>query len=223
MSYRILKRVEIVPESELQRLDNFVTAEEKGYPSVISPLKIVAEFDDETNKLKGYTSFRDLGKFHFVGNGYVYDREGGTFRKVLNFRDNFLGSSKPKVTLLNPIEGTNLARLSAMVEKRGGVKIEKYSQVDDIMSESMYNEMKKLPMYRYPPYKEEVKKWQEVLKTDIAKGENVPTNPELWAKAQDKARAKYDDHPSAYSNGWATKWYNSKGGGWRKKKKKKRS
>ena len=80
MSYRILKRVEIVPESELQRLDNFVTAEEKGYPSVISPLKIVAEFDDETNRLKGYTSFKDLGKFHFVGNGYVYDREGGVYR-----------------------------------------------------------------------------------------------------------------------------------------------
>ena len=174
MSYRIL-----------------VTAEEKGYPSVISPLKIVAEFDDETNRLKGYTSFKDLGKFHFVGNGYVYDREGGVYRKVLDFRDNFLGSSKPKVTLLNPIEGTNLARLSAMVEKRGGVKIEKYSQVDDIMSEPMYNEMKKLPMYRYPPYKEEVKKWQEVLKKKKAKKD----------ACYHKVKSRYKKWPSAYASG----------------------
>jgi hypothetical protein len=42
-----------------------------------------------------------------------------------------------------------------MVEKRGGVKIKEYSQVDDVMDESMYNEFKKLPMYRYPPHKKE--------------------------------------------------------------------
>jgi hypothetical protein len=217
MSYRILKRVEIVPESELQRLDNFVTAEEKGYPSVISPLKIVAEFDDETNKLKGYTSFKDLGKFHFVGNGYVYDREGGVYRKVLDFRDNFLGSSKPKVTLLNPIEGTNLARLSAMVEKRGGVKIEKYSQVDDIMSESMYNEMKKLPMYRYPPYKKEVKKWQEVLKKKKEKSSRQK-DPECY----DKVKAKYTEDdgtwPSAYGSGALVQCRKVGAANWGKKK-----
>jgi hypothetical protein len=219
MSYRILKRVEIVPESELQRLDNFVTAEEKGYPSIISPLKIVAEFDDETNKLKGYTSFRDLGKFHFVGNGYVYDREGGTFRKVLNFRDNFLGSSKPKVTLLNPIEGTNLARLSAMVEKRGGVKIEKYSQVDDIMSESMYNEMKKLPMYRYPPYKEEVKKWQEVLKKKKEKSSRQK-DPECYDKVKEAYTRDEGEWPSAYGSGALVQCRKVGAANWGKKKKK---
>jgi len=219
MSYRILKRVEIVPESELQRLDNFVTAEEKGYPSVISPLKIVAEFDDETNKLKGYTSFKDLGKFHFVGNGYVYDREGGVYAKVLDFRDNFLGSSKPKVTLLNPIEGTNLARLSAMVEKRGGVKIEKYSQVDDIMSEPMYNEMKKLPMYRYPPYKEEVKKWQEVLKKKKEKSSRQK-DPECYDKVKESYTRDGGKWPSAYGSGALVQCRKVGAANWGKKKKK---
>jgi hypothetical protein len=29
------------------------------------------------------------------------------------------------------------------------------------------------------------------------------------------ARSKFDVYPSAYANGWASKWYKSKGGGWR--------
>ena len=43
----------------------------------------------------------------------------------------------------------------------------------------------------------------------------VPTNPGLWAKAKAAARSKFDVYPSAYANGWASKWYKSKGGGWR--------
>lgn len=42
-----------------------------------------------------------------------------------------------------------------------------------------------------------------------------PTNPELWARAKSAARSKFDVYPSAYANGWAAKWYKSKGGGWR--------
>jgi hypothetical protein len=29
------------------------------------------------------------------------------------------------------------------------------------------------------------------------------------------ARSKFDVYPSAYANGWASKWYKSKGGGWK--------
>ena len=44
---------------------------------------------------------------------------------------------------------------------------------------------------------------------------NKPTNPELWARAKAMAKQKFDVYPSAYANGWASKWYKSKGGGWR--------
>lgn len=44
---------------------------------------------------------------------------------------------------------------------------------------------------------------------------NVPTNPSLWARAKAQAKAKFDVYPSAYANGWAAKWYKSKGGGWK--------
>ena len=42
-----------------------------------------------------------------------------------------------------------------------------------------------------------------------------PTNPSLWARAKAAARSKFDVYPSAYANGWAARWYKSKGGGWR--------
>ena len=45
--------------------------------------------------------------------------------------------------------------------------------------------------------------------------ENKPTNPELWARAKSMAKQKFDVYPSAYANGWAAKWYKSKGGGWK--------
>jgi hypothetical protein len=45
--------------------------------------------------------------------------------------------------------------------------------------------------------------------------ENQPTNPSLWSKAKSLARQKFDVYPSAYANGWAAKWYKSKGGGWK--------
>ena len=51
----------------------------------------------------------------------------------------------------------------------------------------------------------------------VFKGENQPTNPSLWSQAKSKARSKFKVYPSAYANGWAAKWYKSKGGGWKKK------
>jgi hypothetical protein len=44
---------------------------------------------------------------------------------------------------------------------------------------------------------------------------NSPTNPALWSRAKSLARSKFDVYPSAYANGWASKWYKSKGGGWK--------
>ena len=55
---------------------------------------------------------------------------------------------------------------------------------------------------------------------DLYEGENKPTNPSLWSRAKSLAKSKFDVYPSAYANGWAAKWYKSKGGGWKKKTKK---
>lgn len=47
---------------------------------------------------------------------------------------------------------------------------------------------------------------------------NKPNNPSLWSRAKSLARQKFDVYPSAYANGWAAKWYKSKGGTWSKAK-----
>lgn len=53
----------------------------------------------------------------------------------------------------------------------------------------------------------------------INEGKNKPNNPKLWARAQSVARKKFDVHPSAYSNLFASKWYKQHGGTWRSVKK----
>jgi len=55
------------------------------------------------------------------------------------------------------------------------------------------------------------------VELDEKKGKKKPkpTNPALWARAKAAARSKFDVYPSAYANGWAARWYKSKGGGWR--------
>jgi hypothetical protein len=50
---------------------------------------------------------------------------------------------------------------------------------------------------------------QEILEA------NKPTNPSLWSQATAAAKSKFKVYPSAYANGWAVKWYNSKGGDWK--------
>lgn len=50
---------------------------------------------------------------------------------------------------------------------------------------------------------------------DYLEEKNKPTNPALWSRAKSLARSKFDVYPSAYANGWAAKWYKSKGGGWK--------
>ena len=65
---------------------------------------------------------------------------------------------------------------------------------------------KQLKPHGYHAVKEEVEQLDE---------KNAPTNPELWSRAKALARSKFDVYPSAYANGWASKWYKSKGGGWK--------
>ncbi len=184
--FDILKRIDVLPEESLEHLEEFVSAEEKGYPSILHPLKIVADFDDETNKLRGYTSYRDFGKFFFVGNSFVFDKEGGIFRRLLEHRDDKIGEGIPKITLLNPLKGTDLSRLSSYVERRGGVKITEYSQVDDIMDEETYDEFKKLPMYRYPPLKDDSTKKAK----DVAVNENMPTDIKRLKRIKDDSKGR---------------------------------
>lgn len=54
-----------------------------------------------------------------------------------------------------------------------------------------------------------------VATEEVVNEANQPTNPSLWSRAKALAKQKFDVYPSAYANGWAAKWYKSKGGGWK--------
>jgi hypothetical protein len=55
--------------------------------------------------------------------------------------------------------------------------------------------------------------------SQIDEAKHKPTNAKLWARAKSMAKSKFKVYPSAYANGWAAKWYKSKGGGWKTVKK----
>jgi len=163
----ILKRIEVLPESKVEDMAKdqnlkWQSSKEKGYP--VSNLTMVVDIDDDTDDLKGYTSFKDMGKFYFVGNSYSYQK--GSFGKVLPHRNNkVVPKNAPKITLVNPIEGSTKEGLMRMVARGGGIEIKDYSMVDDIMSEQEYERLTANPnitMARYPPHK--LMKWEEVLK-----------------------------------------------------------
>ena len=64
-------------------------------------------------------------------------------------------------------------------------------------------------------HKEYMKKMKKNEEVEHLEEKNVPSSPELWSRAKTLAKQKFDVYPSAYANGWAAKWYKSKGGKWR--------
>jgi len=78
------------------------------------------------------------------------------------------------------------------------------------------------PNYKDQPHHVYATSAENALKKHTKKEEveqidekNEPTNPELWSRAKALARSKFDVYPSAYANGWASKWYKGKGGSWK--------
>lgn len=139
----------VMSEKQVRNItDNFVTAVEKGYPEIVAPLTYFVRLSRE--EVLGYTSFRDMGGFYFVGNTFIHPnaRGRGVYSELLSHRNRCL-PEKPKVTLVNPINGTNPDILYAQVQKQGGVAVESYIDVEDIMSEEMYESFIGLPVFIY--------------------------------------------------------------------------
>ena len=121
---------------------------EKGYPSIVTPVTyfVGIKYPD----IIGYTSFSDMGKFYFVGNTYVAPefRGQGFYTKLLSARNQYL-NDKPKITLVNPIDNTNIDILYAQLNKQGAEIIDNYEDVAHIMCRDTYDELSKLPIFIY--------------------------------------------------------------------------
>tara|TARA_R110002020_G_scaffold384286_2_gene595259 strand:- start:1212 stop:1631 length:420 start_codon:yes stop_codon:yes gene_type:complete len=131
--------------------DNFIDERspiEKGYPSLISPVSYLvgSSYPD----IVGYTSYSDMGDFYFVGNTYISPcfRGKGFYGELLSARNELL-NDKPKITLVNPIEETDIRILYAQLRKQGGERVESYEEVSDIMGRNVYNELTMLEVFIY--------------------------------------------------------------------------
>lgn len=50
---------------------------------------------------------------------------------------------------------------------------------------------------------------------DTIKSENIPTDPDLYARVKAEAKKKFNVYPSAYANAWLVREYKKRGGGYR--------
>ena len=114
---------------------------EKGYPQVFDLMSHWILFYDGIPI--GYTGSLDMGHFHFVGNTFILPeyRQSGWHSYLLSVRNANLGL-RPKITVLNPIDGTHMANLVKVVTKLGYFPITCYEDVKDVMSEKLYDEVR---------------------------------------------------------------------------------
>ena len=113
---------------------------EKGYPEVFDLMSHwVLSYDGVPI---GYTGSLDMGHFHFVGNPYILPqyRQNGWHSYLLKVRNANLGL-RPKITVLNPIDGTHMANLVKVVSGLGYRPVSSYADVRDIMSEKLFFEI----------------------------------------------------------------------------------
>lgn len=115
----------------------FQTPEEKGYPKVFNLMTYWVLYNND--EPVAYTGSLDMGKFHFVGNTYILPqyRKNGWHSHLLAHRNENL-EPKPKITILNPIDGSQMFHLVKVVEGLGYIPVCTYEGVRDIMSEKLY-------------------------------------------------------------------------------------
>jgi len=64
----------------------------------------------------------------------------------------------------------------------------------------------------------EVRDGNKPINVTTFKSENVPTDPELYARVKNEAKKKFNVYPSAYANAWLVREYKKRGGGYRVEK-----
>ncbi len=111
---------------------------EKGYPAIFDLMDSWVLFFD--NEPIGYTGSLDMGEFQFIGNTYILPqyRKSGYHSFLLSERNSKLGL-KPKITILNPIEESQMFHLVKVVQGLGYNPVYLYDDVKDIMSNKMYS------------------------------------------------------------------------------------
>lgn len=117
-------------------------ASEKGYPVVFDYMNAWVLYLDE--EPIGYTGSKDMGMFYFIGNTYILPqyRNSGYHMLLLKERNKHL-TDKTKITILNPIEKSQMENLVKVVSRLGYTHVWRFLDVCDIMTIEQYEELKK--------------------------------------------------------------------------------
>jgi len=204
---QIEKQLEMGMEIEKEHTDNPAEARKIA-------IDHLEEKPDYYTKLKKYVEGdMDSGEGK-VTEGKIYDR------LVQQLRD--------KGTPLNRAHAIATAQLQKSgVLKRGTRKLTKKGKKRQAMGaagrakdRAAKRSGRKTSDYKYDPKSNiaTLKNSYEPQGNMLEEGENKPTNPEAWADCISQAKSKFKVYPSAYANGWASKCYKKKGGGWKKAK-----
>ena len=115
------------------------TCVEKGYPEIVEDgldYWVMVSYEGD---VIGYTCSKDMGDWIFVGNTYIMrNYRGNNIHKILLTYRNHRLEPKPKVTIMNPIEGTSMSQLVKAVEDLGYECVSSPDDVADIMDERTY-------------------------------------------------------------------------------------
>lgn len=120
---------------------DLLKASEKGYPDIYDDAIHWVMYDGDLPI--AYTTSLFCENFLLVGNTYIRQeyRGRGLHTELLEYRNKHLGRL-PKITCVNPIEGTDINQLVKVISRLGYKKIEKIQDVWDIMTARTYRKIK---------------------------------------------------------------------------------
>jgi GNAT superfamily N-acetyltransferase len=140
-------RIELLfKHSELENAwgSPLLTASEKGYPKIFDRMVHWVLFADETAIAYTCSLLMPDKAYALVGNTYVRKewRSKGLHTHLLNERNKSQHLyGVPLITVLNPIEKTDIDNLVKVVSKLGYERINEYLDVADIMPLSSYTKL----------------------------------------------------------------------------------
>lgn len=118
------------------------TASDKGYPKIYDSASYWVLFDGDV--AIAYTSHLAIEDIAIVGNTYIRKeyRNQGLHTFLLSERNNSsLLKGLTKVTVLNPIEDSQLENLVKVVKKLGYKKVEKRTDISSVISEDLFMQL----------------------------------------------------------------------------------
>ena len=115
------------------------TCVEKGYPEIIEDGLSYWVMVDSEGEPMAYTCSKDMGEWLFIGNTYVQKQyRGQNIHSLLVEYRNAALDGRPKISIVNPIDGTQMEYLKEVVGRFGYTEVTCPNDVADIMDEVMY-------------------------------------------------------------------------------------